>query len=227
MSFNILVIDDDKTVVERLMKNLKRADEADVIGEIRIDDSLAKESELENYDPTNKFGIKFDVVLIDYQLGCTFTGILVSAWMSLIMKVPRITLNTAPYPGGTNYFNDFILKREITDTPTEVLQKIIGCIENYDEAKWLEEQHKLLVQQYQRILKEKTGTPNSLLANLENLLDKFEKIIDSKQEATIKQVLATEEKNEEFLTKLQNNEMKIKSLKEQLEKYIEEKVDNE
>ena len=82
MAINILVIDDDVKTVERIMHTLVRADSNSTIGDIIVDDSIAKEStDIEEYDPENAFQTHFDIVLIDYQLGCSFTGILVSAWI--------------------------------------------------------------------------------------------------------------------------------------------------
>lgn len=228
MPINILVIDDDKKIVQRLMNNLKRADSNGLIGKIEVDDSITQGGDLENYDPKEKYGIDFNVVLIDYQLGCTFTGILVSAWMSLKMsKIPRVALTTAPYAGGPSYFTNSFLKRDITDSPQKVLEELIACIEDFDSTKWLEEQHTLLVEQYQSLLKRKSGSECELLTNIEILLDKFEKILDSKQEERIKMAFAFEEKRGDLLVKLSENEKKISSLHDQLEQYIKELKNND
>lgn len=82
MAINILVIDDDKRMAIRLMNNLKRADQSNILGEIEVDDSIKELETVEKYDVSH-YGIKFDVALIDYQLSCSFTGILVSAWIAL------------------------------------------------------------------------------------------------------------------------------------------------
>lgn len=223
MPLNILVIDDDKKIVKRLMNNLKRADSNGLIGQIEVDDSITQDGDLENYDPAEKYGIDFNVVLIDYQLGCAFTGILVSAWMSLKMsKVPRIALTTAPYTGGPSYFTNSFLKRDITDSPKKVLDELVVCIEEFDSLKWLEEQHKLLVQQYQLLLKNQNSSDEVLLSNIDALLDKFEKILDSRQEEKLKEAFSFEEMSEDLSTKLNKNEGEILSLRKQLEHYIKE-----
>lgn len=223
MPINILVIDDDKRIVERLMNNLRRADSNGLINQIEVDDSITQDGDLENYDPVEKFGIDFDVVLIDYQLGCAFTGILVSAWMSLKMsKIPRIALTTAPYTGGPSYFTNSFLKRDITDSPKKVLDKLATCIEEFDSSKWLEKQHRLLVQQYQLLLQAQSGSDEIMLSNIEALLDKFEKILDYKQEEKLKEALAFEHTSEDLLEKLSKNEGEIFSLREKLEHYIKE-----
>ena len=50
MSINILVIDDDKRIVTRLMNNLKRADDSQIIGTIEVDDSITQLDTIEKYD---------------------------------------------------------------------------------------------------------------------------------------------------------------------------------
>lgn len=227
MSINILVIDDDKKIVKRLMNNLKRADTNGLIGQIEVDDSITQDGDLENYDPTEKYGLNFDVVLIDYQLGCSFTGILVSAWMALKMsKIPRIALTTAPYTGGPSYFTNAFLKRDVADCPEKVLEELMQCIEKFDSVKWLEQQHKMLVQQYQLLLSTCSGTEENTLTNIEILLDKFEKILDSRQEEKLKEAFLLEKTSEDFLTQINNNESEIKALKKQLEQYIGELKDD-
>lgn len=84
-AINILVIDDEKDTIENLMRMLKRKDKLNKIGEIIVDDSMLNDiKSLEEYN-INKYGVVFDAILIDYQLGCGFSGALVSAWM-LIQK---------------------------------------------------------------------------------------------------------------------------------------------
>ena len=80
MAINILVIDDDRKMAERLMRGLQRADKENILGEIQVDDSVIKLETVENYDISH-FETTFDVALIDYQLSSSFTGILVSAWI--------------------------------------------------------------------------------------------------------------------------------------------------
>ena len=219
MAINILVVDDDKKVVERLIGGLKRADKEGFIGEYRVDDEITQNDILENYNPKDKFGISFDVVLIDYQLGCTFTGVLVSAWISLIMNVPRLTLTTANYSGSPEYFNGSILKRDITDNPQKVLEYLNDRITNYDSSSWLEKQHQILVNQYQNLLMREDAEQ---LANIENLLDRFEKIIDSKQEESIKRSIEIEKQSSEFNSRMEATQKTIEELKKQLDTYIKE-----
>lgn len=66
MAINILVIDDDRKMAERLMRGLQRADKENVLGEIQVDDSVIKLETVENYDISH-FETTFDVALIDYQ----------------------------------------------------------------------------------------------------------------------------------------------------------------
>lgn len=151
MAINILVIDDDRKMAERLMRGLQRADKENVLGEIQVDDSVIKLETVENYDISH-FETTFDVALIDYQLSSSFTGILVSAWIALYLQIPRLTLTTASYPGNPAYFNGSILKNEITDSPEVVIQRILECVENYNSELWLAKQHQELVAEYQHMI---------------------------------------------------------------------------
>ena len=151
MAINILVIDDDRKMAERLMRGLQRADKENILGEIQVDDSVIKLETVENYDISH-FETTFDVALIDYQLSSSFTGILVSAWIALYLQIPRLTLTTASYPGNPAYFNGSILKNEITDSPEVVIQRILECVENYNAELWLAKQHQELVAEYQHML---------------------------------------------------------------------------
>ena len=61
-----------------------------------------------------------------------------------------------------------------------------------------------------------------MLSNIDALLDKFEKILDSRQEEKLKEALSFEEMSENLMTKLNKNESEILSLRKQLEHYIKE-----
>lgn len=219
MAINILIIDDDKRYVTRLVKNLRRADTENVLGVIEIDDSIVQLDTVEKYD-VSKYNTKFDIALIDYQLTCTFTGILVSAWIALYLGIPRMTLSTASYPGDPSYFNGSILKREITDTPEIVIQHIVECVETYSADSWLNNQHKLLVNQYQELLRTNDNSP--AIPQLEQLLDRFEKILDAQQEAEIKRTLAYEKESKKHLQATEALNKRFEDLAAQLQKYQEE-----
>lgn len=188
MAINILVIDDDKRMAIRLMNNLKRADRSNILGEIEVDDSIKRLETVEKYDVSH-YGIKFDVALIDYQLSCSFTGILVSAWIALDLQIPRLTLTTAAYPGNPDYFNGAILKNEITDSPRDIIQRISDCVEDYNADLWLAKQHQALVLQYQALLKDEENSGPQGLSSIETLLDRFEKIIDYARKSRLKKYL--------------------------------------
>lgn len=219
MAINILIIDDDKRALTHLISNLKRADVGNALGVIEIDDSIVQLDTVEKYD-VSKYDTTFDVALIDYQLTSSFTGILFSAWIALYLKIPRIALTTAAYPGDPNYFNGSILKREITDTPNDVIQRIINCVETYNSDAWLNEQHRLLVEQYQSLLR--TNDNSLALAQLENLLDSFERILDAQQEAVIKKASAFEQYAAEQQKKAQSFDQRFEELYAKLQKYQEE-----
>lgn len=168
MAINILVIDDDRKMAERLMRGLQRADKENVLGEIQVDDSVIKLETVENYDISH-FETTFDVALIDYQLSSSFTGILVSAWIALYLQIPRLTLTTASYPGNPAYFNGSILKNEITDSPEVVIQRILECVENYNSELWLAKQHQELVAEYQHMLDDDGLTITAVMVSLSGM----------------------------------------------------------
>lgn len=179
---NLLVIDDDKKAVERAMRHLKRHDVNGLLGQCVVDDSIMNDK-IENYCPA-LHSVRFDAVLIDYQLiGQQFTGILVSAWMTLQLGIPRIALTTATYNGPRNYFDEFIRKDEINDDPGQVIHKIAACIDNFNYSQWLSEQYKELVSQYgELLLKDEQGElipPEAEILNkLEIVLEKYDRILD-------------------------------------------------
>lgn len=187
---NILVIDDEIKIVQRLMKTLERKDLNKQIGSIIVDDSMLGDQSLEQYDAF-VHETQFDIVLIDYQLGCSYTGILVSAWMMLQLRIPRMTLTSGPYPGPKNYFDGYIMKDEIIDKPDEVISRIVKCVETFNYNVWLEKQYEQLVEQYSRLIEDDAkfqlnSAEQENLNSLIRLLDKFEKIIDVEQEEKIR-----------------------------------------
>ena len=220
MPINVLVIDDDKRIVERLMKNLKRMDSNKILGEIYVDDTITELENIAKYDVSD-FKNKIDVALIDYQLSCSFTGILVSAWIALDLGIPRLTLTTAAYPGNPEYFNGSILKQEITDSPGIVIERIKECVECYNSELWLNKQHHALVIEYQNLLKEGDRTSEFDLNAIQNILDKFERILDDRQERELQKILSYENIKDDFSKKEQENEKKLSDLNKKLEKCLE------
>lgn len=220
MPVNILVIDDDKVIVDRLMKNLKRADTKNFIDKIIVDDRIIKLDSIENYD-TTIFDTKFDIALIDYQLTRSFTGILVSAWISLYLNIPRLSLTTASYPGNPEFFNGSILKNEITDSPNIIIDRIDKCISDFNSELWLNTQHKSLVAQYQKLLEYNTNDSIEKLNLIQNILDQFEKVIDAHQESEIKKALLFEETTNYFKEKQQENDRELNELTAKLAKYLQ------
>lgn len=221
MAINVLVIDDEKKGVNYMMNNLKRADDTGVLGTIIVDDEVTKLDNLEKFDISH-YGLKFDVALIDYQLTCTFTGILVSAWIALYLKIPRLTLTSAAYPGNPDYFNGAILKNEITDAPKNVIRRIANCVENYNAELWLDKQHQALVSEYQELLREDGAEARPEFSEIQTLLDRFEKILDAQQEEKIKGILLYEKDTSNFVKRQEENEKKLSDLNSMLNHYLEE-----
>lgn len=132
------------------------------------------------------------------------------------------TLTTAAYPGNPAYFNGSILKDEITDTPEVVIKRIADCVDNYNVELWLTKQHQALVSEYQKLLKDVDFADQQELSSIEKLLDRFEKILDSRQEERIKKSLIYERETDEFIKRQKENEEKLSELHLRLNRYLEE-----
>ena len=111
------------------------------------------------------------------------------------------------------------LFENVTDNPQDVLEYLKDRITNYDSSSWLEKQHQILVNQYQTLL---TREDTEQLANIENLLDRFERIIDSKQEENIKRSIEIEKQSSKFNSQMEATQKNIEELKKQLDTYIKE-----
>ncbi len=227
---NLLVIDDDKKAVERAMRHLKRHDVDGVLGKCIVDDSIMGKK-IEDYCPSTQ-PIKFDAVLIDYQLiGQQFTGILVSAWMTLQLGIPRIALTTATYNGPRNYFDEFIRKDEINDNPEQVIHKVISCIENFNYSKWLNTQYIELVSEYSELLlraEEDSLIPHEIeqLKILETILDKYDRILDTRQDERVKEKMEYLKTQELFRAQELKHEEKMQALQSKLEQLLSDLGEN-
>ncbi|ABX40656.1 hypothetical protein [Lachnoclostridium phytofermentans] len=221
MSINILIIDDDKKAVERLINSLRRADTNNIIGECVVDDSVIYEDNIEKYNPM-KFGVRFDVLLVDYQLNSQFTGALVAAWIMLQLKIPKLTLTSGIYAGPREGFEGFILKDELLDNPQMIIKKLVSVIDNFNSKKWFEEQHQALVSEYQVQLENKTLLQTNFaddknLLLLEKILDKFEKVLDEEQEKEIKARMNICSQKESYNEIYESQNKKIDELDQTLE----------
>ena len=232
MAINILIVDDDKKSVQRLVNNLKRSDVHNMIGECVVDDTMIAEDDLEKYNPM-KWGIRFDVLLVDYQLSMQFTGVLVAAWIMLQLKIPKLTLTTGTYSGPKDCFDGYLRKDELLNEPQKIIEKLVKVVDDFNSVQWLEKQHKLLVDEYQALFQEKSvnglnGADENQLNTLEKLLDKFEKIIDFEQEKEIKKrqlileeqngysnrILALNERISELTDELESRLLELKNYEE-------------
>ncbi len=222
---NILVIDDEIKIVQRLMKALERKDFNKQIGTIIVDDSMLGDQSLEQYD-AYAHETQFDIVLIDYQLGCSYTGILVSAWMMLHLRIPRMTLTSGPYPGPKDYFDGYIMKDEIIDKPDEVISRIINCVESFNYNVWLEKQYEQLVDQYSKLIVDDADFQLNIvekenLNSLIRLLDKFEKILDVDQEEKIKLKMEYINNQNSFIEKEKAYSTEIMNKQKELQETLE------
>ena len=125
------------------------------------------------------------------------------------------------YPGNPEYFNGSILKQEITDSPGIVIERIKECVECYNSELWLNKQHHALVIEYQNLLKEGDRTSEFDLNAIQNILDKFERILDDRQERELQKILSYENIKDDFSKKEQENEKKLSDLNKKLEKCLE------
>lgn len=224
MAINILIIDDDKRAVERLVNNLKRADDGNEIGECIVDDSVIAEDNLEKYNPL-QFDVKFDVLLVDYQLNSKFTGVLVAAWIMLQFKIPKLTLTTGMYPGPKDCFDGFLIKDELLENPKGVIAKLIQIVNTFNAKQWIENQHRALVEEYQTLVEYKANgkinySDENMLLLLEKLLDKFEKVIDEEQEKEIKRREIMLEEKSNFSQMIEQQTTEIDVLSARLEEYL-------
>lgn len=220
-SINILVIDDEVEEVQDLLNYLKKNDKANRLGICQVDNKLIRCKSLEEYD-VHQYDIEFNAVLIDYQLNREFSGILVAAWMMLQLRVPRITLTSAAYPGPKSYFNSYIRKDEIADHPQDVIDRIVGCVNSFSYEEWLNEQYQELAAQYGAMVQEEeqSGLCPIDKKNLEQLgiiLDKFDKLLDAEQEKQIKEKEEYLAQTDPFRQKEQAHTKKMEELMKQLE----------
>lgn len=231
MKINILIIDDNKKEVERLVNNLKRADIDNRIGECVVDDSIINEKNIEKYDPM-RFGIQFDILMVDYQLNSEFTGVLVAAWIMLQMKIPKVTLTTGTYAGPKDCFDGFIIKDEFLDHPQSVISDLVEIVETFNSKKWLEKQHEALVVEYQGLIdtresKKLNYSDEQNLKLIESLLDKFEKVLDDEQEKELKERKILLEEKGPYVDAINNQNAKIENLNLQLDNLLRELKENE
>lgn len=224
MAINVLIIDDDKRSVQRLVNNLKRHDIHNMIGECIVDDSMIAEEDLEKYNPM-KWGIKFDVLLVDYQLSTQYTGVLVAAWIMLQLRIPKLTLTTGTYSGPKDCFDGFLLKDELLDEPQNVIKKLVKVVDEFNAVLWLENQHRVLVDEYQILYQNKSvnglnGADENRLSALEKLLDKFEKILDFEQEKEIKKRKIILDEQSEYINNITKQNQKISELSTRLDELL-------
>lgn len=223
-TINILVIDDNKKEVERLYKIIKKADKDNVIANFVIDDAITGLGNLEDYNPNN-YGIDFDVLLVDYQLNCNFSGALAAAWIMLQKPMPKFTLTTGVYPGPQEGFDGFILKNDLLSNPEQVIAQIVDAVESFNSKQWLEKQHELLVSEYQNLIEDKqqgktNGADEEKIKILEKILDKFEKILDSEQDKIIKEKYVILDEEKDFREKIDEQNLKMDELDKRLNAYL-------
>ena len=228
-TINILVIDDNKREVERLFKIIKKADINNIIANYVIDDAITKLGNLEEYNPNN-YGIDFDVLLVDYQLNCSFSGALAAAWIMLQKPMPKFTLTTGVYPGPQEGFDGFILKNDLLNKPEEFITQILCAVESFNSKQWLEKQHEQLVGEYQRLLDDKqqgraNGADEEKIVILEKILDKIEKVLDVEQERIIKEKRLILDDEKSFRERINQQNEKMDELDKKLEEYLE-RLDN-
>lgn len=205
MAINILVFDDEQKKTQRLLNFLKKKT-GDNIDNILVESNL----EIENLEHFSFDLIPFaiDVVMIDYQLNCKFTGVTLSALMlNQKYKVPRISLSSALVDDANFQFEASLLKTEINNNPYKVLEKILITIENFKKNEWIDKEYEKICDEYLKY--RETNSNDEYIEKLEELLDKFESATNIKLKESI-------EKTNELKKELDDEEKNIKCQIEEL-----------
>lgn len=190
---NLLVIDDEAVEVKRQMDELKASDSEDILGEIIFLNSFPDDIETLNFSSYINFEVtgNIDAVLIDYDLNSNYSGTLISAWLFLRNQyIPRIAFTTRNYIGHRDDFDGYIMKSDILDNPTKVLQEIIKIIDMSSVDGWLDKKYIELIDQYSILCKKKLQTRLSQeeeqsLEFLKIALNSMDKHMDASLEKTI------------------------------------------
>lgn len=181
MPINILVFDDSYSQTNRLLKRLKDNSNGYIDNFCIIDNFDIGKLEQFTFD---SLPYEIDVVMIDYQLNCEFSGVTLSAlMMNQKYRVPRISLSSAKVIDSNFKFEASLLKNNISKDPIEVINIIKTTIEEFKKNDWLENEYKKV---YEEFLSIKSIEPDSkYLKELEALLDKLENVSNIKLRETI------------------------------------------
>lgn len=216
MPINILVFDDCYQQTNRLLKRLKSESDGYIDNYYIIDNFDIGKLEQFSFD---LLPYEIDVVMIDYQLNCEFSGVILSALMlNQKYKVPRFSLSSAKVTDQNFKFEASLLKNDISKNPLKVINIIKTTIEEFQKNDWLENEYKKVWKEFLSI---KSIDPESeYLSELESLLDKLESVSNIKLRESIettkniKQELYNAPKIKE---EIENINIKISKLLEELE----------
>lgn len=212
---NLLVVDDEIEEVERYIKRLKENDVNDILGNCFFAKELPNDvSDIEKYDVLKSASVddvsSISAVLIDYDLGKTYSGTLLSAWLMLKNRcIPRIAFTTRKYSGENADFDGYIEKRDIIIDPEKIISTIINTINKFNMDEWLQLKYEEFVRIYSELTIKKISNNISkeevdMLALIVKILDSLDKQLDREIERSINIKLNLSEEKNEKLDELEN-----------------------
>lgn len=212
---NLLIIDDEVEEVERYIKRLKANDENKLIQECFFVNTLPMDvGDIEKFDIMKCANIKEDTIinalLIDYDLGKSYSGTLLSAWLMMKNRcVPRIAFTTKKYTGGNTDFDGYIEKRDIISNPKKIINTIVDSISKFNMNEWLSVKYKEFVTIYGELTLKKINNKISKeeIATLElvaKILDSLDKQLDREIENSIAVKLMLSQRKDNEITTLEN-----------------------
>lgn len=219
---NILVFDDETKLTERAVKKLKRV-APQTFDKIYVTCLKNEINVLENLSFDNIEGLNFipDVILIDKEIQCQFTGILISSCLlNLNTKIPRISLTGAELDeNDKRKFDESITKTELSNSPLSVAKKIENVVLYLDKKNWIYSQYEYILNEY-NLATERGETDK--IGIIDNILNKLESLIEKEMEVKIEATRKMMSKYDEEYKKIEDLDNKIVELLEKLNMRLDE-----
>jgi hypothetical protein len=232
-NINLLIIDDEVDEVQRYIKRLKLNDDNKIIKECYFANKLPVGVEdIENFDIIRSANIDEDTIinalLIDYDLGKSYSGTLLSAWLMMKNRcIPRIAFTTKKYTGGNTDFDGYIEKRDIISNPKKIISTIIDTISKFNLNEWLSLKQNEFVTIYSQLTLKKLNNSISkeeiiTLELISKILDSLDKQLDREIENSIAIKLKLSEKRNDNISELEKDieelDLKIEDILSRFEK---------